>query len=223
VVGGGVKMSELPDWTLPYYSENYTGPWLSDGKIQESVANGKSKPKSKLDALSRKHDTAYAVYKDRKHRYQADLAFQRGTEQIGGFVPRAAGYAVRYLNQFGDGRTLRDTSGNFRGSLKGGGGEKYKKDKMNPYSVWDVGPISNAGGPVGNVDLPDLYSFRGSVPKRVTQPSEPVPDPYDSCVAKPEFKFEKANKDRGSLVVDQPQYHVNFRRKVRRRRRKLNK
>lgn len=210
-------MSELPDWTLPYFSENYTGPWLSDGKIQESVANGKSKPKSKLDALSRKHDTAYAVYKDRKHRYQADLDFQRGTEEIGGFVPRAAGYAVRYLNQFGDGRTLRDTGGNLRGSLKGGGGENIKKENMeyDPLSRW-------AGRPLAEGDIQD-YHFRGSVPKKVTQPAEPVPDPYDSNFVRPEFKFEKVNKDRGSLSVDEPQYHVNFRRKVRRRRRKLNK
>lgn len=210
-------MSELPDWTLPYFSENYTGPWLSDGRIQESVAHGKSKPKSKLDALSREHDTAYAVHKDRKHRYQADLSYQQGTTKIGGFVPRAAGYAVRYLNQFGDGRTLRDTSGNLRGSLKGGGGVKMTEDRVYNPSVGPYdGPNNMAGNDPAFFRRPYL---RGPVPVKVTQPAEPISDPFDMNVAKPEFKFVKSKPEQVVTGADQSHYHVNFRRKVRRRRR----
>lgn len=198
-------MSELPDWTLPYISENYTGPWLSDGKIQSSVANGKSKPKSKLDALSREHDTAYAVHKDRKNRYQADLVYQRGTEKIGGFVPRAAGYAVRYLNQLGDGNHLRDTVGNLRGSLIGGGGVNMSK-----YQEFEVKPNDN-------VYLPEVY-FRGSVPKKITQPPEPVADPYDVMVDK-KFGFKKA-PSQGQVDTEEALLPVYYRPKRRRRRRK---
>jgi len=231
VGGGGENMSDyndLPDWTLPYISENFTGPYVSDGKFQESVAKSTAKPKSKLDWHSRTHDSAYAVRKDRKSRYEADLVYQANAYKIGGIVPRVAGTAVRYLNQLGDGRTLRDTVGNLRGAVKdggvreprlgrrGGGGVKTSKIDMdetsNPLAKWDVNPNES-------VYLPAPY-FRGAVPKKVTQPAEPVLDPYDNDVVKPGFKYEKAKTFPSRPVEAGPHYHVNFRYKTRRRRRK---
>lgn len=45
------------------FGYNYLGPYLSDGKFQQSVAFGKSKPKNSIDAAARKHDTFYALNK----------------------------------------------------------------------------------------------------------------------------------------------------------------
>ncbi len=58
---------ELPD-SFP----NYTGPYISNGKLQESVPFGDKTPKDELDALSRLHDSAYAKWDDRLHRSVAD-------------------------------------------------------------------------------------------------------------------------------------------------------
>lgn len=88
----------LPEWTWPYFQENYTGPYLSDGKFQASVANGKAKPKSKLDALSRKHDHAYAVAGTEYEKRMADAEYYNETRNMSWF-PRLAGTIVRYGNQ----------------------------------------------------------------------------------------------------------------------------
>jgi len=44
------------DWSWPY-TDNYTGPFWSDGAFQSSVPNGEKPPKNKLDSFSREHDT----------------------------------------------------------------------------------------------------------------------------------------------------------------------
>lgn len=56
--------------------DNYTGPYWSDGKFQESVEFGASAPLSDLDRASRLHDSAYARYKDEKYRIAADIIYQ---------------------------------------------------------------------------------------------------------------------------------------------------
>jgi hypothetical protein len=86
-----------PEWTWPYFQENYTGPWLSDGKFQSSVAHGRRKPNSKLDALSRDHDTAYALSKTDAQRRKADRVYYRKTRDMSWF-PRLAGNIVLYGN-----------------------------------------------------------------------------------------------------------------------------
>lgn len=87
----------LQEWTWPYLQENYTGPYLSDGRLQASVANGKSKPNSRLDKLSREHDTAYALCRSEGCLREADLAYYKATRTMSLF-PRIAGDLVLYFN-----------------------------------------------------------------------------------------------------------------------------
>jgi len=92
-----MNQKELPEWTLPYFSENYTGPFLSDGKLQASVANGRAPPKSKLDRLSRAHDTDYALAKNDADRRKADRVYHTATRGMS-LVPRFAGDLVLHWN-----------------------------------------------------------------------------------------------------------------------------
>lgn len=92
----------LPDYSLPYVSENYTGPYLSNGKYQSSVAFGEAEPKSKLDALSRLHDTAYATFADYGHRTAADSIFNEEAKKLESLFPQLAGGVVLYGNKIKD-------------------------------------------------------------------------------------------------------------------------
>jgi hypothetical protein len=56
--------------------DNYTGPYWSDGKFQESVQFGATAPLTDLDRASRLHDSAYAKFKDESHRIAADIIYQ---------------------------------------------------------------------------------------------------------------------------------------------------
>jgi len=76
----------------------YTGPYWSDGKFQESVAFGESEPMDALDALSRLHDTAYAIYKDDRHREAADLIYGEDASILPGAGAAAAAATVTYGN-----------------------------------------------------------------------------------------------------------------------------
>lgn len=58
------------------------GPYWSDGKLQESVEFGSAPALHELDALARLHDTAYARYKDDKHRTAADMIFAQEAEKL---------------------------------------------------------------------------------------------------------------------------------------------
>lgn len=78
--------------------DNYTFPYWSDGKIQESVEFGRKAPLSALDVQSRLHDSAYAHYKDLVHRMAADSIYSANVEKLGGFA-KFAGQAVVYGNQ----------------------------------------------------------------------------------------------------------------------------
>ena len=76
---------------------NYTGPYRSDGAWQPSVPFGKSKPKNRLDRLSRMHDTAYYFFKDDPAWLAAaDYLYARdaATEQYGA----VAGHLVTHFN-----------------------------------------------------------------------------------------------------------------------------
>ena len=81
---------------------NYTGPYISNGKVQESVAFGNRVPKNRLDALARLHDTAYAMYSDDLHRTMADLIFcdyiKTYFKKDKSAVEAAAQYLVGYGN-----------------------------------------------------------------------------------------------------------------------------
>nr|WRQ64783.1 hypothetical protein [Sobelivirales sp.] len=68
--------------TPEIYHGNYVGPGWSDGKKQESVEFGTAIPTDELDALARYHDTAYAHFKDEKHREAADMIFAQEAEKL---------------------------------------------------------------------------------------------------------------------------------------------
>lgn len=91
---------EKPDYTVPYFNENYTGPYLSNGLLQPSVAFGDAEPKSRLDEFSRLHDTAYAVYSDYGHRAAADAIYRDSVKELESLFPQLAGAIVLYGNQF---------------------------------------------------------------------------------------------------------------------------
>jgi hypothetical protein len=84
--------------TMEQFSGNYTGPYWSDGRLQESVEFGSSDPQSELDKLSRLHDTAYAHYTDRQHREAADEIYERDAKVLAGKFPELAGKLVLYGN-----------------------------------------------------------------------------------------------------------------------------
>lgn len=72
---------------------NYVGPGWSDGKYQNSVAYGKSKPVDKFDNTARSHDTKYALGKDLN---RADEAFYAANIGRG---PRRTVAAVAVMTQ----------------------------------------------------------------------------------------------------------------------------
>jgi len=129
----------LPEWTLPYFNENYTGPYLSDGRFQSSVANGKAPPRSKLDALSRDHDSAYALSRSEKDRRKADLVYYRKTRTMGWF-PRLAGNIVLYGNDparlvgFGYSGSSGDSSGDGGGANMGNENGRERADRLRSES-----------------------------------------------------------------------------------------
>ncbi len=85
---------ELPD-SFP----SYTGPYISDGKLQESVEFGSKQPKDELDALSRLHDSAYAKWDDKLHRRVADTIYAEEANKLVGKFPELAAFLVQYGNQ----------------------------------------------------------------------------------------------------------------------------
>lgn len=83
------------------YTGNYTGPHWSDGKYQESVEWGDANPQGDLDYLSRQHDSAYARFKDAKHREAADKIYHDEAKKLTGKFPQLAGNLVLYGNHAG--------------------------------------------------------------------------------------------------------------------------
>lgn len=87
--------------------ENYIGPYWSDGKWQESVEFGDANPMSQVDAASRLHDSAYAHYKDEKHRIAADQIYsetlKKLKEKYSGLadVPLYGNYTKNRVKEFG--------------------------------------------------------------------------------------------------------------------------
>lgn len=78
--------------------QNYTGPYVSNGKFQKSVAFGDRAPLDELDSYSRLHDTIRALYKPGNVNRAADSLYMQRTNQIGGTLPALAGPAVVYGN-----------------------------------------------------------------------------------------------------------------------------
>ena len=101
VVEKNNRKHTLPLNQVEGYAGNYTGPYWSDGKFQESVDFGESDPQFELDYLAYLHDTAYARYKDSAHREAADQLFNERAKELVGKYPHLAGNLVEYGNMGG--------------------------------------------------------------------------------------------------------------------------
>lgn len=165
--------------------DNYTGPYWSDAKIQESVEFGKTPPLSALDAESRLHDSAYAHYEDLGHRMAADAIYDSRVSKMGG-LGQFAGSAVLYGNQ-----TLRAGSNLLSNSKYGPIGlilgalendyylydymsnvDRYKKEVLAYYDTdpgWDGMTNSKSNTPVVNATDSTIVNETSSDYKHVTR------------------------------------------------------
>jgi len=83
-------MDDLPEWGIPFIQDKFTGPYWSDGRFQKSVANSTRKPKSKLEAFSKRHDAQYAQATTDDDLLSADLDYYENTRGMG-VVPNYIG------------------------------------------------------------------------------------------------------------------------------------
>lgn len=146
--------------------DNFTGPYWSDGKLQESVEFGATTPLNDLDIASRLHDSAYAHYEaGTQQRRAADYLYYEEVQNLGG-LGQFAGTAVLYGNQVTNalGELASDASTGFKfGGLLGGlvgliyGGVKNElnlidwMDNKNKYleevrSYYDTDPYKDKEG-----------------------------------------------------------------------------
>lgn len=165
------------DPTAPFWGHgNYVGPYWSDGKTQSSVEWGNKEPTDALDDLARKHDAAYAHYKDRPHREAADALFaeeaRKLTQKYGkGWAadPKVAAtlvqygnYATRQAAKLGE-YTKYGTSG-IAGNLIGAG-------RFVIGNLLDAGKMVN--GTYLKQERNDVLKFYGTDPKKVEQERRP--------------------------------------------------
>nr|WRQ64775.1 hypothetical protein [Sobelivirales sp.]WRQ64841.1 hypothetical protein [Sobelivirales sp.] len=165
------------DPTAPFWGHgNYVGPYWSDGKVQSSVVWGNREPTDALDDLARKHDAAYAHYKDRPHREAADALFaeeaRKLTQKYGkGWAadPKVAATLVQYGNyaqrqaaKLGE-YTKYGTSG-IAGNLIGAG-------RFVIGNLLDAGKMVN--GTYLKQERNDVLKFYGTDPKKVEQERRP--------------------------------------------------
>jgi len=225
----------LPEWTLPYWSENYTGPFVSDGRFQESVADGRAPPKSRLDVLSREHDAEYYRARQMQNRAAASLARRRadfvyfGATRSMGWFPRFAGDLVLYYNQ----PDCRGGSCRFDGSggveVVGGGvkmGNGASDYRMQPGQQRNPGDANFLRGSSEYKEISAIpaetavcyapeASLRGSVPQLFYRPQA-------ASTASPEYvatenpRGEYAASSSGGAGVAQQFMRPKRRRRVRR-------
>ena len=212
------------DPTAPVWGHgNYVGPYWSDGKTQSSVEWGNKEPTDALDDLARKHDAAYAHYKDRPHREAADALFaeeaRKLTQKYGkGWAadPKVAAtlvqygnYATRQAAKLGE-YTKYGTSG-IAGNLIGAG-------RFVIGNLLDANKMVN--GTYLKQERNDVQKFYGTDPKKVEQERRPegttpaswsikkTPSvvPVSTTVeTKPAF-----TKSKSQLIEDQPQRFRNY-------------
>lgn len=147
------------------YTGNYTGPHWSDGKYQESVEWGDSNPQSDLDYLSRQHDSAYARFKDTKHREAADKIYHDEAKKLTGKFPQLAGNLVLYGNHVGrQGEKLytnAKTGAMFGGPLGALAGAIYTAGGN------IVDNMSRINGTYLKKEMADIQKYYESDPRRV--------------------------------------------------------
>jgi len=181
------------------YSDNYTGPYYSDGKYQESVPFGDAPADTPLAQQSRLHDTAYYYYKDDLHRKAADEIYYNNLKDIDDPATVVARNAVRHGNVAVDagsrlahnvavGTNLLGPLGAIGGlvytglqnihkasqMLPGGAYDKAKSDVLSLYATDPKANMSLRGSakkPTKPIDIP-------VPPTGTSTTSQPVYDPY---------------------------------------------
>lgn len=117
------------DWSWPY-TDNYTGPFWSDGAFQSSVPDGEKPPKNKLDSFSREHDTN--CFNSGGCSLNDNLIYYERTRDMDS-IPRLIGEAPlwwynypEYLKKKDEELVGRKMNGNLRGSGEEPGFSDFK-------------------------------------------------------------------------------------------------
>jgi len=147
---------------------NYTGPYVSDGKFQSSIAFGSSVPLDDLDVLSRLHDSAYAKWEDLGHRTAADLIYKSEADKLIGMFPWLAKELVVYGNHTAQSASNLVTSvasyglfGVIVGAVENMyilhdqliNGEKYKKEVLAYYKTDPLPHLQSTNRRYQEVDM----------------------------------------------------------------------
>lgn len=166
------------EWSLPY-TDNYTGPYWSDGKFQKSVVSGRKKPMTLLDSYSEEHDKWSALCKSDACLNAADDLYELQTSNMS-FFPRMIGKIPKTFN-----KPAREL-------MRWVGGEN--KSKMNVWEVPDVVSEKVNFRPKNSVHN-ELYKVDNLAPTAVYTPQgETVPienqqkfaQSFDNVVVQPQ-------------------------------------
>lgn len=209
---------------------NYTGPYISDGKIQSSVEFGKAVPKDELDQLSRLHDSAYAHFSDDLHRTAADKLFSESAKDLAKALPDVAGVLVLYGNKIADFAVNlyeKESALGFYGILLAGIQNEYKvidymlhgeQAKKDVLAYYQTDPEKN-----NSLYNKQVAPKLGKMIDRIeTQAPISYYDPYTVNLGSQPMQYTPQNnpgKGSGTSVYDPMsfEYASNYRRKRKRR------
>lgn len=186
------------------YTGNYTGPHWSDGKFQESVEWGDANPQSELDYLSRQHDSAYAKFKDDKHREAADKIYHDQAMKLKERFPHLAANLVLYGNHterqgkklFGNAKTgamlggplgalagaIYTAGGNIVDNMSRINGTYLKKEMSDVIKYFDTDPRK--------VELKDKALNATSSKTKTSSPGDPTKTKAQDLIEKQAKRFE---------------------------------
>lgn len=143
------------EWSLPY-TDNFTGPYWSDGQFQKSVAYSKKKPKTLLDSYSKEHDMWSALCESDQCLNAADELYELQTSNMS-FFPRMIGKMPKAFN-----KPARMVS-------RLVGGERMSKVSGMPYLPPPRPPPGEETNLIGSV-VGGLYNLGPKSNLRPTQP-----------------------------------------------------
>lgn len=104
--------------------DGYVGPYISDGDIQTSVLRGTHKPKTKLGALARDHDSAYNTSDYPPFREMADQKFVDEARKLKGPLAKLSAFLVS--------SNLNSLRGNTRSKIDMAKNKNKNKSKSTP-------------------------------------------------------------------------------------------
>ncbi len=191
--------------------DNYTGPYISNGRFQPSVEFGDADPLDFTDFNSRLHDSAFAHFEDARHRTAADWIYSQFLAQDDTFKSRAVrdvpfygNLLSPYLLKFG---LLGAPSliaglldvGLTQRSFKTGGYDREIADVLKYYQTDPNLRLRAMGGALTTAVYPDWYGDHGipgfkdgkpiKVPAEATVlPPIPAADPAPAPTPRPETK-----------------------------------